>query len=214
MDRTDLASIRREYALEELSEDSVSEDPVAQFGLWMEEAIGSQVMEPTAMTLSTVSVDGQTTARVVLLKGYDANGFVFFTNYLSKKATDISEEPRVSLHFLWRELERQVGITGTAAKVDRRESEEYFATRPRASQIGAWASEQSKPVGSRKELEDRVVALDAEYADREIPCPPDWGGYLVEPVTLEFWQGRRSRLHDRLRYDRCGERWAITRLSP
>ena len=214
MDSSTLASIRSDYALKELSEDSISHDPIVQFAVWMNEALSSEVREPTAMTVSTVGHDGQPTSRTVLLKGYDAAGFVFFTNYGSKKASDISHDPRVSLHFFWRELERQVSIDGVAARTARNESEAYFATRPRASQIGAWASEQSRPIAARHELEDRVAALEAEYDGRDIPCPPHWGGYRVRPASIEFWQGRRSRLHDRLRYDRRGEKWEIVRLSP
>jgi pyridoxamine 5'-phosphate oxidase len=216
MDRTDLSSIRSDYALKELTEDSVSHDPFAQFEQWMDEALTSQVHEPTAMTVSTVGADGQPASRTVLLKGYSPAGFIFFTNYESKKAGDIEHEPRVALHLFWRELERQVEITGVAEKTSRGESEAYFATRPRASQIGAWASKQSSILASRSELEERVAKLEAEYdgREREIPCPPNWGGYRVRPLSVEFWQGRRSRLHDRLRYQQNGGMWEIVRLSP
>ena len=209
-----LASIRRDYALKELGRRSVDADPFVQFSCWMDEALASEIADATAMTLSTADREGQVTARVVLLKGIDPAGLVFFTNYGSKKCANIEANRRVSLHFFWRALERQIAVTGTAGKIDRAESEAYFATRPRDSQIGAWASRQSEELASRLDLETRFAELELEYEGRDVPCPPHWGGYRVEPDSFEFWQGRLSRLHDRILYTRKGEAWAITRLYP
>jgi len=209
-----LASIRREYALKELSRRTVDADPFVQFSCWMDEALAAEVKDATGMTLSTASRNGVVTSRVVLLKGIDPAGLVFYTNYGSKKATDMGENPNIALHFFWRELERQVEVTGRAQKVSREESEAYFATRPRDSQLGAWASHQSDTLASRSALEARFAELEVEYEGRDVPCPPVWGGYLVVPDSFEFWQGRVSRLHDRILYSRDGEHWAISRLSP
>ena len=209
-----LASIRRDYALRELSRKTVDPDPFTQFSCWMDEALKAEVPDATAMTLSTVSADGRPSSRVVLLKGVDPDGLVFFTNYGSKKAGDIDANASVSLHFFWRELERQIGVTGTAAKISREESEIYFATRPRDSQIGAWASSQSSELASRSDLEARFAELEAEYKGRDVPCPPFWGGFRVSPASFEFWQGRISRLHDRILYRLDGGKWQISRLSP
>jgi pyridoxamine 5'-phosphate oxidase len=210
----ELASIRREYALRELSRKTVDPDPFTQFSCWMDEALKAEVPDATAMTLSTVDADGRPSARVVLLKGVDAAGLVFFTNYGSKKARDIEANAFVSLHFFWRELERQLSVRGTASRVSREESEAYFATRPRDSQIGAWASSQSSELASREDLEARVAEISLEYEGRDVPCPPFWGGFQVAPVSFEFWQGRVSRLHDRISYRLDGHDWKISRLSP
>lgn len=210
----ELADIRRDYALKELSRGSVDADPIGQFAKWMNEALDSVVIEPTAMTVSTVNEGGIPMSRVVLLKGFDANGFVFFTNYESRKASDIAANAHVSLHFHWPDLERQVIISGTASKTSREESEAYFASRPRESRIGAWASKQSSVLQTREELEDRVEEVRARFGDGEIPCPPFWGGFRVMPKRVEFWQGRKSRLHDRIVYEIEKDGWSISRLSP
>jgi pyridoxamine 5'-phosphate oxidase len=180
----------------------------------MAEALNSQVIDATAMLLSTADAGGQPTSRVVLLKAFDEDGFVFYTNYESKKAADIAENPRVSLHFFWPDLERQLIITGTAEKISREESEEYFKSRPEDSKLGAWASKQSSVINDRRALEAQFAEAEERFRGREIPCPEFWGGYRVTPNNFEFWQGRASRLHDRICYERDGEGWNIVRLSP
>jgi pyridoxamine 5'-phosphate oxidase len=209
-----LADLRREYSLKELSESTIFADPFAQFSTWMDEALASEVIDPTAMTISTVDAAGHPSSRVVLLKKFDHEGFVFFTNYASKKASDLKENPNISLHFFWPDLERQVIISGTAAKTSPEDSAEYFASRPAASRIGAWASMQSSVLAGRQELEERIAATRERFAGQEIPCPPFWGGFRVTPSRFEFWQGRQSRLHDRICYTLDGEVWTISRLSP
>lgn len=214
MNANDLADIRRDYGLKELTEDTVDRDPVAQFAVWLDDAIQAAVAEPTAMNVATVGADGRPSSRIVLLKGFDANGFVFFTNYESQKGRELAEHPNCVLHFFWAELERQVNIRGTAEKTSREESESYFASRPLASRIGAWASKQSSVIASRNDLKERVAELEEKYSDGNVPLPPYWGGFRVKPERCEFWQGRPSRLHDRIVYELVGARWLISRLSP
>jgi pyridoxamine 5'-phosphate oxidase len=209
-----IADLRREYASRALDESQADQDPIRQFTQWFDEAANSQILDVNAMTLATVSADGEPAARIVLLKGFDENGFVFYTNYESAKGQALAAHPRASLLFFWRELERQVRITGSITKVSRGESEEYFHSRPFESQIGAWASAQSTTLPSRVPLEERYAELAAKYAGKAVPLPPFWGGYRVAPERMEFWQGRKSRLHDRLLYTRNGETWARSRLSP
>ena len=209
-----LADLRREYALQELSEDSVAADPFVQFANWFDEYLSSGPPEPSAVVVSTVGDDGSPSSRVVLLKGFDPDGFVFFTNYESKKASDLSLNPSVALHFFWPELERQVEIAGRAERTSREESEAYFATRPSESRLGAWASKQSEQLSSRKELEDRLEEIRGRFNDEDIPCPPFWGGFRVVPTRFEFWQGRPSRLHDRICYELDNGDWRILRLYP
>ena len=210
---SNLADLRREYSLKELSESSVAADPFVQFANWFDEYMAVAPLEPSAMTVSTVDADGNPSSRVVLLKGFDPTGFIFFTNYESKKARDLGSNPRVALHFFWPELERQVQIKGSAARTTREESESYFSTRPQASKLGAWASQQSEPLSGRKELEERFNQARERFGD-EIPCPLFWGGFRIVPASFEFWQGRPSRLHDRIRYDLESTQWKITRLYP
>jgi pyridoxamine 5'-phosphate oxidase len=210
----ELAAIRRDYSLKELSKSSVDASPFEQFGVWMTEALNSQVPEPTAMTLSTVDAECYPSARIVLLKEFGETGFVFFTNYESKKSRDLLANPNTVLHFFWPELERQVAIYGTAAKVPAEESAAYFRTRPIGSQIGAWASKQSSVIASRDVLEKWVAELQEKFEGREIPLPDFWGGFRVSPQKFEFWQGRQSRLHDRVCYELYGDVWQIYRLSP
>lgn len=211
----DLASLRRNYALRSLSEHDVLPDPVEQFQRWFAEALDSQLHEPNAMTLATVNADGQPSARIVLLKNVDSLGFTFFTNYESHKAADLAAQPRAALLFAWLDLERQVRIEGAVEKIDAETSRDYFQSRPRGSQIGAWASPQSRPVADRSVLENAVAALERDYAGQAtLPLPPFWGGYRVLPARIEFWQGRENRLHDRILYTREGEGWRIERLAP
>jgi pyridoxamine 5'-phosphate oxidase len=209
----DLADLRRDYARESLSERDVAADPIAQFEKWFAQALSAGMIEPNAMTLATSTRDGHPSARIVLLKGVDAKGFVFFTDYRSRKGTELEANPHVSLCFWWGELQRQVRITGTVARASREESEAYYRTRPHGSRIGAWASHQSAPLASREPLELEVKRLEQKYPD-EVPLPPHWGGYRVTPDSVEFWQGRPSRLHDRIVYTRDGTAWRIGRLSP
>ena len=208
-----LASLRNEYALKTLDEGDVDRDPLKQFGVWMVEAIHAQVPEPTAMSLSTVGADGRPAGRIVLLKGLDPKGFVFFTNYESRKGRDLAAHPFAALTFLWKELERQVRIEGAVEKVSADESSAYYTTRPLGSRIGAWASPQSEAIENRAWLEKRWQDLAKEHGENP-PRPGHWGGYRVLPEYLEFWQGRRSRLHDRIVYSRLGNAWQIERLAP
>jgi pyridoxamine 5'-phosphate oxidase len=213
MNKIDLANLRREYAGAPLTKASVDPDPFRQFSVWLDEALHSEILDANAMTLSTVDENGRPSARVVLLKGFDQRGFVFFTNYKSQKARDLAANPNACLSFFWPEIHRQVMIHGTAEKTTRDESENYFKTRPIESKIGAWASEQSSVIGSRSILEEKFSELRSQYGD-DIPLPPYWGGFRVVPERFEFWQGRESRLHDRICYESVDGRWKIFRLSP
>jgi pyridoxamine 5'-phosphate oxidase len=210
----DASSLRQEYTRAGLDKADVDPDPIVQFHEWFETVIDADLHEPNAMILATASTDGKPSARTILLKGYDERGFVFYTNYEGRKANEIEANPICALLFYWGELERQVRIEGRVSRLSGEESDAYFAGRPRGSRLGAWASEQSRPVEDRSVLEERVRALEAEYEGREIPRPPFWGGYRVEPDTIEFWQGRENRLHDRLVYRREDGAWRIERLQP
>ena len=210
-----ITDLRREYASHALSEDHADPDPIRQFTSWFDEAVSAQLLDVNAMTLATVSSAGDPAARIVLLKGFDEHGFVFFTNYDSAKGRDLAATPRACLLFFWVELERQVRITGSVTKVATAESDEYFHSRPFESQIGAWASAQSTAVADRAALETRYAELSAQHAGQVVPLPPFWGGYRVKPECIEFWQGRPSRLHDRLLYLRQADgSWARSRLAP
>lgn len=209
-----LADLRRDYGLSGLLEKDLAADPYRQFDKWFQEAEAAKLPEPNAMVCSLSTRDGRPSSRIVLLKAFDSRGFVFFTNYESRKGRELGENPRASLLFPWFPLERQVIVEGSVAKVAREEADAYFHSRPRANQLSAWASQQSSIVTGRPQLEDALRKVEEKYAGKEVPMPPYWGGYRVVPETVEFWQGRRSRLHDRLRYRRDREEWVIERLSP
>jgi|UniRef100_UPI004049B9A2 pyridoxamine 5'-phosphate oxidase len=210
-----LADLRKEYSLAGLKEKDLAKDPFRQFDKWFQEAEAAKISEPNAMTLATATRDGRPSARTVLLKGVDGRGFVFYTNYESRKGREIDGNPRAALVFPWVSLERQVMVNGTVIKVSREEAEAYFHSRPLASQLGAWASAQSSIIAGRSGLEENMKAVEKKYAGQIVPLPPFWGGFRVVPETVEFWQGRRSRLHDRLRYRRETDgSWIIERLSP
>jgi len=211
---TQPADLRREYTQNGLSENDALPDPIAQFRLWFEQALEAQLVEPNAMTLSTVDADGAPNSRTVLLKAYDERGFVFFTNYTSAKSSEIAANSRVALLFPWLGLERQVKIRGQAEKISAADSLKYFLSRPRGSQLGAWVSAQSSVINSRKVLEMKLAEIKRKFGDGEIPLPDFWGGYRIKPLSLEFWQGRPNRLHDRLLYTPDGGKWRIERLAP
>jgi len=210
----DIDSLRREYTRGGLKREDLQPEPLAQFEHWLKQAIDAGLDDPTAMTVATVDAQGQPSQRIVLLKHVDASGFVFYTNFESRKARELDANPRVALHFPWHRLERQVKVRGIASKVPTAESLAYFTSRPRESQLAAWASEQSRPVSSRQMLMQQFDAMKRKFASGEIPLPDRWGGFRVVPEQVEFWQGGEHRLHDRFEYTRNGEQWDIARLAP
>lgn len=210
----DLHQLRRDFLKGGLTREDLQDDPVDQFELWLRQAIDSGLPDPTAMTLATVDALGQPAQRIVLLKEVNHEGFVFFTNYESAKAAHIADNPRVSLHFPWHPLERQVKIGGTAEKISTTESLSYFTSRPEESQLAAWASAQSRPISSRQLLMQQFQAMKDKFKQGKIPLPDFWGGYRVKPHVVEFWQGGAHRLHDRFRYQRSDDEWTIERLAP
>lgn len=214
MDEHGLARLRQEYRAVGIDDTALPTEPIDLWRQWLEDAADCGLPEVNAMVVSTVDADGTPSSRTVLCKEADARGFVFYTNYGSRKGRALAAESRVGLLFPWHALARQVIVSGVAERVPLEDSTAYFATRPRGAQVGAWASRQSSVVGSRAELERRYADVEKRYEGQVIPCPPHWGGFLVRPVTIEFWQGRENRLHDRLRYRRDGDGWVIDRLSP
>ena len=210
-----IAGLGRDHKRSGLSESDLDPDPYVQFGAWLDEALDAGIELPNAMTLATAGPDALPSARMVLLKGFDDRGFVFYTNYESRKGQQLDSNPNAALVFYWSSLERQVGITGGVIKVDRDEAEEYFNSRPLGSRLGAWASRQSEVIESREELEERLAELEDRFADGVVPMPAFWGGYRLVPAAIEFWQSRPNRLHDRFRYSReASGAWIIDRLSP
>ena len=209
-----IADIRRTYSHARLDESNVSADPAAEFDLWFKQAVEAKVLEPNAMALATSTPEGTPSVRMVLLKGYDERGFVFFTDYRSRKGLELTNNPRAALAFYWGELERQVRITGSVERTSQEESDQYYRSRPLGSRLGAWVSHQSRVITSRALLETGLEEVKQRFSADDIPLPPHWGGYRLRHVEVEFWQGREDRLHDRIRYLREGERWRIERLSP
>ncbi len=206
--------IRETYSRGVLHRSEMDSNPLAMFTTWMEQAITARINEPTAVVISTTGTDGFPQSRVVLLKSFDENGFIFFTNYLSQKGKALNRDPRIALLFFWPELQRQVRITGTASLTTENESSDYFYSRPLHSRLGAWASEQSEEISSRAYLEKQFDECTSRYASGDVPKPPHWGGFRISPVRYEFWQGRENRLHDRLVYLPEGDKWRIVRLAP
>ena len=209
-----MMTVPNNIALEGLDEKTIDRDPIKQFQIWFDEAVAAKLPMPEAMTLATATPDGKPSARMVLLKQVDHDGFVFFTNYNSAKAEQLDANPYAALVFYWSQLDRQVRVEGSVVKTTAQESREYFRTRPRESQIGAWASTQSQAISSREVLEQRAHELEELYRERDVDCPEHWGGYRLKPERIEFWKSRIGRLHDRILYQRDGGGWSITRLAP
>ena len=210
-----ISNIRKEYTLKGLKREDLKSDPIQQFKIWLQEVLDASLPEPNAMILGTADKEGRPSARTVLLRGIDSRGFSFFTNYESRKGKELTENPNASLVFFWATLERQICIRGTVSRLSREESEAYFSSRPRESQLGAWVSKQSTVIESRQELEDGLKKVTDLYQGKTVPLPSYWGGFILEPTAIEFWQGRPNRLHDRFRYSKqTNQNWKIERLAP
>lgn len=214
MKKPSIAKLHRDYPDKQLLEKTTPRDPFRLFRLWFQQTLHANLIDPNAMAVTTVSASGKPSSRMVLLRGLDKQGFVFFTNYESRKGRELKSRPYASLLFFWPELGRQVRVEGTVKKVSSRESEDYFASRPKGSQLSAWASDQSQVVLNREVLEKRMAALEKKYQGLKVPRPAHWGGYRVFPQVIEFWSGRRNRLHDRLSYKKTGKGWVRQRLAP
>ena len=215
MNQEELQNLRQDYSAASLSESTIKSNPIKQFDSWFNEAVAAAIHEPNAMSLATATTDGRPSVRIVLLKGFNDTGFMFYTNYLSRKGKEINKNPFAAITFFWSELGRQVRVEGTIEKLSKEESEKYFQTRPKLSQLGALASPQSQEITGREILENKMSQLEAEYADKDIPKPSYWGGYILKPRLIEFWQGRRSRLHDRILYKKIDNKnWKKVRLAP
>jgi pyridoxamine 5'-phosphate oxidase len=211
---SEINKLRQVYSKEILDEKMVNKNPILQFDFWIKEALDADIPEPHAMNVSTVSKEGKPSSRIVLIRDFSENGFVFYTNYNSKKGSDISENNFAAINFFWPQLERQIRIEGKLQKVDSKISDEYFASRPYDSQLGAWASNQSEVLKNREELEERFSELEKQFAGKTVPRPEHWGGYVLAHSSIEFWQGRPSRIHDRIKYSLVNNEWKIERLSP
>lgn len=210
-----LSKLRKDYGIMGLDLPDLNPDPIKQFETWFTEAANAEIVEPNAFTLSTVSAEGKPSSRIVLLRNFEPTGFTFYTNYTSRKGLDMDANPNVCMNFFWADVERQIRIEGIASKINTLESMEYFKKRPRASQIGAWASAQSSPIDSRADLDKRIAEIEQQFQGKTVDKPPFWGGYRVMPMAIEFWQGRPSRLHDRFRYSlKQDNTWKIERLNP
>jgi pyridoxamine 5'-phosphate oxidase len=214
MENTEISGIRRDYSLTELNESTILSDPFKQFSKWMEESVKSNIIDPSAMVLATADKNSIPSVRIVLLKGFDNDGFVFFTNYNSKKGRELIENPNASILFFWKEFERQIRISGTVKRISQRESEEYFYSRPYESRLAAWASNQSEVIPNRDFLEKKFNYMKEKYKEQDVPLPSHWGGFKLFPDSFEFWQGRENRLHDRIGYTKSGSEWKIARLAP
>lgn len=214
LNNEEIANLRRTWSLKELDESNVSKSPFEQFSVWMKEAIDAQILDPNSMTIATADKNGVPSARIVLLKSIDEKGLIFFTNYESRKGRDLVENPKGSVVFFWKELERQLRVAGTVEKISKKESEEYFVTRPYESQIGALASKQSSEIPDRKSLEVKFAEIKNRYPENKVPLPDFWGGFRIIPNRFEFWQGRPNRLHDRIAYLKEKNEWRIVRLAP